>query len=121
MVRVTYSPIEELVIHEVVEVPKEDLLRERITPSGNMPLYWCNGILFSFSSIPMTDEIVRDYLRGKVHWLEVHFTKEQKYVPIMSLNEEEYKATMNIRIIDTSKSSLHTELTKWLKTKVSQK
>ena len=81
MVRITYSPIEELVVHEVVEVPKDDLLRERITPQGNMPLYWCNGILFSFSSIPMTEEIIRDYLRGKVHWLEIHFAKEPKYTP----------------------------------------
>jgi hypothetical protein len=102
-------------------VPRDDLLRERITPSGNMPLYWCNGLLFSFSSIPMTEEIIRDYLRGKVHWLEIHFSKEAKYTPILTLNEEEYKATMNIRVIDTSKSNLHVELTKWLKTKINSK
>jgi hypothetical protein len=118
MVKITYAPIEELVVHEAVEVQKDDLLRERITPAGNMPLYWCNGILFSFSSIPMTEEIVRDYLRGKVHWLEIHFTKEVKYVPILSLSDDEYKATMNIRVIDTSRSTLHTELTKWLKSKI---
>lgn len=118
MVRITYAPIEELVVHEAVEVQKDDLLRERITPAGNMPLYWCNGILFSFSSIPMTEEIVRDYLRGKVHWLEIHFAKEAKYTPILTLNDEEYKATMNVRVIDTSRSGLHTELTKWLKARV---
>ncbi len=118
MVKISYSPIEELVVHEVVEVQKDDLLRERITPSGNMPLYWCNGILFSFSSIPMTEEIVRDYLRGKIHWLEIHFTKEAKYTPVLTLSDEEYKATMSIRVIDTSKSKLHTELTKWLKTTI---
>ncbi len=118
MVKITYSPIDELIVHEAIEVPHDDLLRERITPSGNMPLYWCNGILFSFSSIPMTDEIIRDYLRGKVHWLEIHFTKETKYTPILTLNEEEYKATMSIRVIDTSKSTLHIELTKWLKSKL---
>lgn len=119
MVRITYSPIEELVVHEAIEVQKDDLLRERITPSGNMPLYWCNGILFSFSSLPMTDEITRDYLRGKIHWLEIHFSKEAKYTPVLTLTDEEYKATMSIRIIDTSKSQLHVELTKWLKSKLS--
>ncbi len=116
MVRITFSPVNELIIHETVEVDKEDLLRERVTPSGTMPLYWCNGILFSFSSLPMTDEIVSDYLKGKIHWLEVHFAKVDKYTPILSLSEEEYKTTMNIRIIDTSKSTLHKELTKWLRT-----
>ena len=40
MARITYSPAEELVIHEIVEVTKDDLLRERVTPQGTMPLYW---------------------------------------------------------------------------------
>ena len=119
--KITYSPALELVIHETIELEKDDLLRGRITPAGTVPLYWCNGILFSFSSLPMTDEIVKDYLRGKIHWLEIHFTKESKYTPILVLNEEEYKGTMNIRVIDTSKSALHNELIKWLKTKISGK
>ncbi|MCL5100940.1 MAG: hypothetical protein M1122_03240 [Candidatus Marsarchaeota archaeon] len=116
MVRITYSPAEELVVHEAVSMDKDDLLRERVTPAGTMPLYWCNGILFSFSSLPMTDDIVKDYLRGKIHWLEVHFAKEDKYNPILTLNDEQYKATMNIRVIDTSNSALHKEFAKWLKT-----
>ena len=115
MVRISYSPIEEIIVHDVVEVASEDLLRERVTPAGTMPLYWCDGILFTFSSLPMTDEVVRDYLRGKVHWLEAHFAKVEKYTPIMSLSEEEDKTTMNIRIIDTSKSGVHKEFVKWLK------
>ncbi|MEM0201089.1 MAG: hypothetical protein QXD23_01665 [Candidatus Micrarchaeaceae archaeon] len=117
MVKITFSPVNELVIHETIQIEKDDLLRERVTPAGTMPLYWCNGVLFSFSSLPMTDEIVSDYLKGKIHWLEIHYAIEDEYTPILSLNEEEYKATMNIRVIDTSKSTLHKELTKWLKTK----
>ena len=115
MVKITFSPATELVIHEVVEMPKDDLLLERITPAGNMPLYWCNGILFSFSSLPMTDDVVQEYLKGKIHWLEVHFTHMEKYVPVISCESPEYKSTMNVRIIDTSTSLLHREFTSWLK------
>ncbi len=115
MVKITYSPIEELVVHETVEIGREDLLRERITPQGNMPLYWCDGIIFSFSSLPMTDEIVTDYLKGRIHWLEVHFSRMEKYTPILSLDDEAYKSTMNVRVIDTSTSSLHKTFVKWLK------
>jgi hypothetical protein len=50
MVRISFSPINELVVHEVVKVSMDDLMRERITPSGTMPLYWCNGLLFSFGA-----------------------------------------------------------------------
>lgn len=115
MAKITYAPADELIVHEILPVNKDDLLRERITPAGTMPLCWCNGILFSFSSIPMTDDVTKEYLKGKIHWLEVHYTYMEKYTPILTLNEEEYKGAMNVRIIDTSISKLHQEFTKWLK------
>ncbi len=113
-VKITFSPISELVVHEIVEVSKDDLLKERITPNGTVPLYWCGGMLFSFSSLPLTEEVVKDYMRGRIHWMEVHFTKLPTYVPMLSLSDEEYKTTMNIRVIDTSKSELHKKLVKWI-------
>ncbi|MDE1855084.1 MAG: hypothetical protein KGH57_02065 [Candidatus Micrarchaeota archaeon] len=121
MVRITFAPATELVIHEVIEVTKDDLLLERITPAGNMPLYWCSGILFSFSSVPMTDEIMKEYLKGRIHWLEVHFTRMEKHVPVISFESPEYKSTMNVKVIDTSMSELHAEFIKWLKANVKKK
>lgn len=118
MAKITYAPIQELVIHEIVEIAKDDLMRERVTPAGTMPLYWCEGIIFSFSSLPMTDEITKDYLKGRIHWLEVHYTVMDKYVPVLALDEEEYKAKMNIRVIDTSFSAIHKEFAKWLKSNI---
>ncbi len=118
MVKITFAPAQELVVHEIVQVGKDDLLRERVTPSGTMPLYWCDGILFSFSSLPMTDEVTSDYMKGKIHWLEVHFAPVNQYTPILTLNEEEYKGTMNIRVLDTSISNIHREFTKWLKVNI---
>ncbi len=38
-----------------------------------------------------------------------------KYTPILTLNEEEYKGAMHIRVIDTSRSRIHTEFARWLK------
>ncbi len=117
MTNVTFAPIKELVVHEAVRVDRDDLLRERITPAGNMPLCWCNGLMFSFSSMPLTKEIVKQYLEGKIHWMEVHYCDMKDYEPIVQLNDEQYNATMKIRVIDTSKSALHAEFVKWLKTK----
>jgi hypothetical protein len=105
------------VVHEVVNIEYDDLLRGRITPAGNMPLYWCDGIIFSFNSMPMTRDLVKDYMQGKIHWMEVHYTHMKKYEPVVELNDEQYKATMRIRVLDTSKSSLHTDFIKWLKSK----
>jgi len=115
MVKITFAPATELIVHEVVEMSRNDLLLERITPQGNMPLYWCGGIVFSFSSVPMTDDIIEEYLKGKIHWLEVHFAKMEKYIPVITFESEEYKSTMNVKVIDTEASALHREFIKWLR------
>lgn len=115
MVKITHAPIKELVLHDIIEVSKDDLFRSRVTPAGTMPLYWCDGILFGFSSFPMTEEVVKEHLEGKLHWMEVQFAKVDKYTPVHALSEEEYKTPMNVRIIDTSSIQLHKELIKWIK------
>ncbi|MCL4552704.1 MAG: hypothetical protein M1305_04020 [Candidatus Marsarchaeota archaeon] len=116
MAKITFSPTKELVIHDIVRVEIDDMLRGRVTPAGTMPLYWCNGIVFAFSSLPMTEGVVADYIKGTIHWLEIQYASMPDYTPVLSLNEDEYKTVMKIRIIDTSKSALHSDLTKWLKT-----
>jgi hypothetical protein len=59
--------------------------------------------------------VVKDYLEGRIHWAEVHFSKMDEYSPILQLNDEVYRSAM-VRIIDTSRSSLHKGLSKWLVT-----
>ncbi len=117
MTKITFAPIEELVVHDTFEMDRDDLYRERITPGGNLPLFWCDGILYSFSPLPLSDEMVKEYLKGRIHWGEVHYAKMQDYQPIVSLEAEEYKSTMNIRVLSTGRSQLHKDFIKWLKTK----
>ncbi len=117
MVNIVFSPLKEIIVHEVVEINRDDLIRERVTPAGNMPLYWCDSTLFSFSSLPMTRDIVREYLDGRIHWAELHYAKMDRYAPVLELNDEHYSGPLKIRVIDTSNSQLHKELIKWLKTK----
>jgi hypothetical protein len=121
MTKISFTPIQELVIHEVVEVSNDDLLRERVTPAGTMPLYWCKGILFSFSSLPLNDEVVRDYMKGKIHWMEVHFSKMERYQEVLRIDDEEYKSTMNVRVINTDGSKVHMDFVEWLNINVKTK
>ncbi len=115
MVKVVYQPIVTLVVHDIAKVPLDDLLRERITPGATLPLYWCNGVLFSFASPPMVDEMVKDYVDGKIHWMEVHYLEMKQYKPVIELNDEHYNGTVKVRIIDTGGSQLHKDFISWLK------
>lgn len=114
-IKITHAPLKEIVVHEFIRVQLDDLLRSRITPAGTMPLYWCGGVLFTFSSMPWTKDIVRDYMEGKIHWLEVQFTELDKFKPVLEIKDENYPQAQRVRVIDTSSSALHTELAKWLK------
>ena len=114
MVNVVFSPITDLIVHEVVKIDLEDLIRERVTPSGNMPLYWCDGLLFSFSSMPMSEDTIKEYLQGRVHWAEVHYTEIGGYKPVVTLEDSQYQGSLNVRVIDTSRSELHKDFVKWL-------
>jgi hypothetical protein len=119
MVKIKYQPANELIVHEVVQLEMDDLMRGRITPQGSMPLYWCNGIIFSFSSLPMSEEITKEYLQGRIHWMEAHYAEMKDYTAIVELKDEQYGGTpQKIRVLDTSKfSGIHTEFVKWLKSK----
>ncbi len=117
MVEISYEPIHTLVVHDVAKVPLEDLIRERITPGVTLPLYWCSGVLFSFASAPMGDDIMKDYFKGKIHWMEVHYTEMKEYKPVLELDDEHYGGKMTIRVIDTAASQIHNDFVGWLKKK----
>ncbi len=119
-IKISYCPINEIVVHEIVPMEYNDLLLERLTPNGNMPLYWCDGVLFSFNSMPLTRDVVKDYLQGKIHWMEIHFTGMDNYKPIVEYYDNDFKTTQKIRVFDTSRSLLHRKLIAWLKEMVSK-
>ena len=118
MPKITYLPPQELIVHDIFDLEREEMLRANVTPNGNLPLYWCDGVLYSFSSPPATEEVISEILKGKIHWLEVRYSKMEKFTDILKLSEDEYKATMNFRVIKTEKFALHKEFIKWLKTNI---
>jgi hypothetical protein len=117
MVKIDYSPTTSLVVHDVVKMDYDDLVRERVTPNGVMPLYWGNGILFGFSPLPVASKRMLDeYLQGKVHWMEVHYSHKKDYEQIITLSDEQFPAPIKVRVIDVSKRALFKEFVEWLKT-----
>ncbi|MGC8478525.1 MAG: hypothetical protein ACP5NE_01180 [Candidatus Micrarchaeia archaeon] len=117
MVKISFSPIKELVVHDLFKMSYEDLMRGNVTSMGNLPLYWCDGILYRFNSIPMNRELSKQYLDGVLHWAEVHYADNvDEYKPIMEVKDENYQGGyLKIRVIDMSKSELHRDFIKWLK------
>ena len=83
MVKITYQPWEEIVIHEVVEYPLAALLEMQSfgAPPGSMgrSLMWANGIAFAYATMPVNDDVVAEQLKGRMHWASVVFATMPAY------------------------------------------
>ena len=120
MVRVTFSPSEELIIHESILHSLADLTKlcsVGVQPGGLAgPLSWAEGVVFRFSSLAPTDEVFRELLQGKVHWSVVEWALMPQYRQVIPLEEINAK----IPVINVSATAILCEVAKALKRKAQQ-
>ena len=80
--KITYTPYQELIVHEIIEQSNpsaffEDIVRlalsgaHQVQPSIN----WIDGVAFFIAPMQPTEEVVRENLAGRVHYASVLFTR----------------------------------------------
>ena len=115
MVRVTFTPSEELVIHESIQHSLSDLIKlcsVGVHPGGLAgPLSWAEGVVFRFSRMAPTDQIVRELLHGKVHWNVVEWALMPQYKHVIPIEEINAK----IPVINACTTTILCEAAKALK------
>jgi hypothetical protein len=117
LVKVTFKPIEEVIIHDSVHYPLETLVKLttiNVNPGARTaPLTWAKGVAFSFISLlPDTSETVaEDLLEGKIHWFNVEWTIMPQYQK--EIEVEQTKVT--IPLADLSANPLFCEVADALK------
>lgn len=116
MVDVEYLKTSKLVVHHIYKMPIEELIRNRISPEGTRALYWCDGIVFSISFVPDTQEVIKEYIVGKEHWDAVFYSELVEYQPILELDDPNYRG-VKVRVINATDFSPHKEFVQWLKKK----
>jgi hypothetical protein len=115
MVKITYQPWQELVIHEVVEYPLAALLEMQSfgVPPGSMgrSLMWANGVAFTYAAMPASDDVVAEQLKARMHWASVVFATMPSYESALLFQE------MNIRIpvADVSDNPTLYAVARWLR------
>ena len=104
--KITYTPYQELIIHEIIEQTSssvffEDIVRlalsntTQVEPSIN----WVDGIAFFVAPLQPTPEVVKENLAGRVHYGSVLFTKIQYTSQIrVKIGNQEY--TVRLRKAD---------------------
>jgi hypothetical protein len=117
MVRVTFKPWEEVIIHEEVALSLDDLIKINslgVQPGGlAQPLRWAEGVIFRFSAMPPTDEVIREQLQGKIHWSIVEWALMPEYKNVILIQDINAK----IPVINVSATTILCEIAKALKEK----
>lgn len=76
--------MEELVIHEVLELKLDEWVTQIIASArsagGGIPtIFWAGGLAFHFATFPDTETIVQEKLKGRIHYSSVTFAIKEKF------------------------------------------
>lgn len=115
LVKITYKPLEEIVILDYMEYPLDTLVSLHGLPmlAGGMvpPLLWAEGILFIYQGMDQTDSVLDEMReKGRAYWISVLFARMPKYAPTVTSNDR--KITVNV--VDVSSNLVLRTAAKWL-------
>jgi len=107
LVKITYLPFQELVLHEIIEQQNEvffeDVVRQSLTQTQVEPtVNWSGGFAFLVIPFPSTEDVVRDNLVGKIHFLSVIFTK-MEYRPQVPVKLGSQAYSVRLRKADNNR------------------
>ena len=115
MVKVTYKPYDELIVHEYQKYTTEDLVRLRCTglQVGSIApsFQWADGVLMWREPFPQNEEITKENLEGRVHWVWLAFAIMPEYKSSLTFKE----TSVTIPIINLSNDPVFKGAAVWLK------
>ncbi len=104
--KITYTPYQELVVHEIIEQSNpntffEDIVRLALSgPAQTQPsINWIDGVAFFIAPMQPTEEVVRENLAGRVHYGSVLFTRTD-YKPQIAVRIGNQDFTVRLRRAD---------------------
>lgn len=115
MIKVTFKPYEELIVHEHQRFPLDEMVRLRCTGMavGSIApnFQWADGLVMWRETFPQNEMITKENLDGRVHWLWVGHSEMPGYKPSVVYKE----TSVTIPVIDLSSNPVYSAAAKWLK------
>ena len=114
MVKVSYAPYDELVVHEHQRFSLEDMIRLRCTGMqvGSVApnFQWAAGMVMWRETFPQNETVTKETLEGRVHWLWVGYSQMAEYKPSLVYKE----TSVIIPVIDVSNNPVYSAAARWL-------
>lgn len=118
MVKITYNPIKEIVINEIVAFDSIEEFEKTILPNlivgQPVMLRWVEGVLFGYSCFPPLETIIKDRIKGILYIDALSYTMMPKYQPTRTIEPQE-GGKYTYGISDVSKTANLVELAQWIK------
>ncbi|MGC8588897.1 MAG: hypothetical protein ACP5LI_07740 [Hydrogenobaculum sp.] len=97
--RALFMPTLKVVIHNMIEIKKEDIV------SLSIPvLYWCKGYVLIMNALPFTtSSVAQAFMNGELHISDLFYVK-MDYTPELEIGYAK------IKVIDVSSSVVHTQI-----------
>ena len=112
MVKIIYSPIREIIIYEMAEYSFADfikLMTDNIPPGNISPsVKWCDGMVFVSTGLPSTEDVVKDQIKGIIHWAWFAFAEMPTYK-----HSIETISKVILPVIDVSNNIVNKDLIAW--------
>ncbi len=117
--KIIYEPFKEIVIKDCVKFENvKDLIYSfaQLRAVGQpVSLNWAEGVVFiHFAMEPTTDELVEEFLKGRLYYIGVNFALMDKYESVVTYKSRQ--GEIAVPVINVSSSQMLSELAKWLKT-----
>lgn len=121
MTKITHAPWKEVVVHETIKHNKADLLKIVMETAlaqrgvGVSPFVtWADGVIFVITHFPETADVVKDKLKGVLHFSSVMFASFEDFKPEAKVTVAGSEHTVRISKVDVN--PIFTDLVKFLKT-----
>jgi hypothetical protein len=115
LVKVTFRPYEELVIHEYQRFDLDDMVRLRCTGMqvGSIApnFHWADGLLIWREPFPQNEAMTKENLDARVHWLWVAFAELPEFKPSLTFRE----TSVTIPVLDATDNAVFRGAAQWLK------
>lgn len=113
MVEFEYRPYRKIVIHQIQKIPLEQLIYVSaigVEDGGTCtPFYWTNGIIFQHQSIPYSDEMISESLKGIIHWSLLTYEYLEEY-------KEELEGPRRVKIpLIKTEDEIFIKMVEWIK------
>ncbi len=101
LIKVTYAPTTELVVHEVIEQDQTSFFQDIITQMPSSQVYvepsvnWVDGLALLTTQFPRTNDTIAENLAGKIQYQTVVFTRMLFHPKVnMKLKDQEFSVRL---------------------------